>query len=120
MAGQSGLVWLTPVEDITDNLDRWYETFRRRLSVSLVGAGRVLVTLAKTRHPWRNRTGMLEASITSELKESSGGYELEISENTYYAIFVETRWGGRWGVLPDVVDSAGEPIMSAIKSALGG
>lgn len=60
---------------------------------------------AKANAPWQDRTGLARSS----LKGYYGAYgsakgktyyaALKHGDNVYYGIYLEVRWGGRWGIV---------------------
>lgn len=93
------------------------------VAAALQRAGRrsekLLLQNYKTMKLWQNRTFKLIKS--AEAKASVGGAQLRIQlkTNTKYAVFVETRWGGRYqsqqptlrATLPQAMAIALEEIM---------
>jgi len=56
---------------------------------------------AKANHEWQNRTGEAEAGLHAIVIKSGGGWIVKLMHGVYYGIFLEYRWGGRYGVLRD-------------------
>lgn len=77
-----------------DALDAMLREIEGELPGALLDATQVTVDAAKTGHPWRNRTGRLEASIRSEGVRGSlrGGYVLTIVGATPYGSYLEEGW----------------------------
>ena len=60
----------------------------------------------KQNHPWTNRTGLAERSL-SVLTHTRGNeivMRLFYAPECDYGRWLEVRWGGRWGVIGPAVD----------------
>lgn len=112
--------WSQHPAQMAADLDRWWAGVMGRLPAAMMTAGQGMLVYAKSSHPWRNRTGAAEAGLNVTVEQSGSTITLHISHGVYYGIYLEGRWGGRWGVIPATISMGGPLVMAAALSALGG
>lgn len=112
--------WGGSLSGMETSIDRWWARVEGRLPGELAQAGARMVAFARTNHPWRNITGAAEAGLTVEVRREGDTFVLEFRHSVYYGIFLEKRWGGRWGVIPQTISMGAPLVMQAATRALNG
>lgn len=91
------------IEGATEVADGLWAVAQEMLR-DIEGAGEEIAVLlegyAKEHHPWQNRTGELEASISADVESFTGAVlTVALSAGTDYAQFLELARDGRWAWL---------------------
>lgn len=55
-------------------------------------------------HPWANRTGNAERGLHTWNEQESGVHTIYLSHGVDYGLELETRAGGKWGVIQPAID----------------
>lgn len=72
----------------------------------------------KERAPWQDRTGDARKGLHVEEKESPGVLTelvFTYSEETYYSVYLETRFAGRDSILAPAIDYWGPKLMQDVQ-----
>lgn len=120
MAGRVHIAWAESPESLANQLEAWWGRVEGRLSSEITAAGQTILAYAKASHPWQNRTGAAEAGLSMQVEQGRDSITLTISHGVYYGIYLEGRWGGRWGVLPATISMGAPLVMAAALSAMRG
>lgn len=66
---------------------------------------------AKKSAPWQDRSGNARNGLYSDFRidsSSSGAtYQIDLYHRMPYGIWLESRWGGKWGIINKTIDSEG-------------
>lgn len=112
--------WQQSPERMAADLEAWWARVERRIPGELERAGAQVVAFARASHPWRNRTGAAEAGLSYEVRREGDTFVLDIKHGVYYGVYLEGRWGGRWGVLPAAINMGGPLVLAAALASFGG
>lgn len=96
----------------------WWEDFKTRLETMLGRVATGMEGYAKANHPWQNRTGRAEAGLSASARWEGETFVLELTHGVYYGVYLENRWGGKWGVIPISISTFQGPIAEAMQAAL--
>lgn len=109
--------WAPGPETIAEAIGEWVEEGRQRLSGELEGVGSDMRAYAQVAHPWTNRTGQAEAELDYQLEDGGSTVTLTIYQGAPHGIWLEVRWGGRWGILPETIQQGYGQVMAAVARA---
>ncbi len=71
-------------------------------------------------HPWTNRTNEAEDNLrASAHRLAAHVVAIYLVQGAPHGIWLEIRWGGRWGIIPDALAYAFPNIMRELRGALG-
>lgn len=72
-------------------------------------------------HPWVNRTGDAEAALTAEaVRLAEHIVSIYAAHGVDYGIWLEIRWGGKWGIIPEALQYAYPRIMRELQGVFAG
>lgn len=91
--------------------------FLSNVQAEMDAVARSMQAFARTNHPWRNQTGMAEASFTVKVVDEN---TIEASHGVHYGKYLEYRWGGRFAVIPMTLDHGVKQIMDVIRRSWSG
>lgn len=119
MPASARLVWSPGVEVIADGIDAWVAQGRARLASELLQVGEEMRAYAQLNHPWTNRTGEAEAELGYAVDDGGDVIELTIYQGAPHGIWLEVKYGGRWGILPETMMQGYGRVLQAVASAFG-
>lgn len=73
---------------------------------------------ARTNAPWTDRTGNARSGLFAQPFSNNGGFEIVLYHTMSYGIFLESRWGGKWGIIPDTVSRVSRVYTAAMTQRL--
>jgi hypothetical protein len=73
---------------------------------------------ARTNAPWTDRTGNARQGLFAQAFSSDGGFEIVLYHTMFYGVFLERRWDGRWGIIPDTVARVSKVYTAAMTQRL--
>jgi hypothetical protein len=112
------LKWRVSPTTMASSYAGWWQYTRLRLSTALRQVGDQAVVFMRMAHPWTNRTGDAEAGLRAEVSDNGNTLTLVLSHSVYYGVYLENRWGGKWGVLPMTVERFANQAMTAMQGVL--
>jgi hypothetical protein len=117
--GKVQIAWASSPDQLASPLDDWWLRIEERLAEELERVGQQMVAYARGTHPWTNRTGQAEAELHFRL-EMGDGFTLTVAHGAPHGVYLEHRWAGRWGVIPQSL-TYGYPLAAqAVRNALKG
>lgn len=111
------LVWERSPWMLADNVDTYWKQVERELEQEYRRAAQDILDYAKRSHPWVNRTGQAEDQLHVDVYWEGTTLRIDLKHGVYYGIFLEKRWGGRWGVIPMSMNY-GAPRVRAAMTAI--
>ena len=111
MSGKVRIAWSAPPAAMAARADTWWTRVETNLVSEMQNAGELVRAYAVSSHPWQNRTGAAEAGLTVTVTFNGSEIELSLAHGVDYGRWLETRWGGRWGVIPQAI-SVGIPLVT--------
>lgn len=114
------VTWQGRADVLATNLDDWWGRVESRLPAELERVGAKAVAYAVANHPWTNRTGAAERGLSYEVVPSGDSYTITLYHAAPHGIWLETRWAGRWGILPKAMTSVYGDVMAAVQRAMQG
>ena len=116
----AGVVWETPPDMLADDLDKWMADLEARLFREVTRAGQDMLNYAIANHPWVNRTGQAEDGLHIKVYQKGATIQVDIAHGAPHGIFLEKRWGGKWGVIPMTISYGAPRVRAAMDSVLRG
>jgi hypothetical protein len=108
------------------SLERGLNTYQRRLDLGVAAVLELFAAeveqRAKQEHAWQNRTGAAEAGLNAGVEVDAATHITTLylqHGDIDYGWWLETRWGGRFGIIQPVLESTYAPVMAALRGALG-
>lgn len=114
MSVRTQLRWQIPPSVMARNIRTSVQRMTQRLHAEMQKAAKQMQDYARQNHPWTNRSGAAEAGLYAR----AAGAVITYGHTVYYGVYLEFKYGGKWGVL-QATKAYGEGITSAaMKSAL--
>lgn len=114
------LTWHGGTDAMARELDDWWGRFESRLPDELSRVGEKAVAYARANHPWANRTGAAERGLSFRIERNGDDFAITLYHEAPHGIWLETRWAGRWGILPKAMTSVYGDVMAAVGRAMQG
>lgn len=114
------IAWQGGADALAQGVEDYWGRVESRLPAELEIVGRKAVAYAVANHPWTNRTGAAERGLSSEVVQTGDSYVLTLFHQAPHGIWLETRWAGKWGVLPKAMTSVYGDVMAAVQRAMQG
>jgi hypothetical protein len=118
--GRVRIAWERDPGAVADGLDNWWARVEQNLTHELARVGDQMVAYAQRAHPWTNRTGEAEAGLHSTLEAGGDAFTLTFGHRAPHGVYLEYRWAGRWGIVPETLTIAYPLVMRAVLNALKG
>jgi hypothetical protein len=99
-------------------IDRGEHRFRQLLDSNMSAAAELGTAYARANHPWRNQTGDAERLFLVE--NVNNGLGLRVSHGVFYGVYLEFKNGGRYAVIPAVMQYMGPIVQHAMQDAVEG
>lgn len=112
--------WQGGADALAQNVEDYWSRVEARLPQELEAVGRKAVAFAVSNHPWTNRTGEAERGLSYEVIRTGDAILITLFHRAPHGIWLETRWAGKWGVLPKAMTSVYGDVMLAVQRAMGG
>jgi hypothetical protein len=118
-SGKVRIDWSSSPEQLADQTDDWWLRVEERLAEELERVGQMMVDYARGNHPWTNRSGQAERELHFRVEVGSS-FSLTLAHGAPHGVYLEYRWAGRWGVIPQTMTYGYPLIARALLSALQG
>lgn len=76
------------------------------------------IAYMKTNAPWTDRTGNARQTLNAHAEHSLVEHVLKLYGGMPYQIFLEVRWGGRYGIIGKAVKYQGLALMNQIRGLM--
>lgn len=73
---------------------------------------------ARTNAPWTDRTGNARSGLFAQAFSNSGAFEIVLYHTMSYGVFLEKRWDGRWGIIPETVSRVSRVYTASMTKTL--
>ena len=108
------------ISDVVSGFARWELRARTAAGEAAAEIAALLEVWAKAEHPWQNRRGHTEASITGSFRDVSEGIVGAVVSADYdAALWLEFARSGKWSWLAGVLDRHSGDIMRVLAKHLG-
>lgn len=114
------IVWQTSPAELGNQIEDWWQRVEAKLASEMEALGADLKVYAQANHPWTNRTGQAEAQLNYSVIASGTEFEVVLYQGVYYGVYLEMRWGGRWGVIPAALAANYGRAIQAMMNAMSG
>ncbi len=101
-----GLVWTQHPRLIEQRLLGVSREVVEEVAVVAEDVASFMQDYAQGNHPWQNRTGEAERGLTGSVDRAGDRIASVIAHTAPHGIFLELKYAGRDGVLPDTLDAA--------------
>lgn len=81
-------------------------------------SGDKAVTYMKTAAPWRDRTGNARQTLQAHGEHTTEEHSIHLYGGMPYQIWLEIRWGGKWGIIKRAVLIQGLATMNRLKGLM--
>jgi hypothetical protein len=125
MSGYAQTQWITVKwspgpADMVKTLEAWKVAMRARLQRAMEDVARRIEDWAKANHPWTNRTGAAEAGLHATVTFLGDTCGITLAHGVFYGVYLELKWGGKWGVITTALTSHYGDVMAAMQAAISG
>lgn len=114
MSARTQLSWEVPPAVLARNLGVSVQKAAAVLRAGLVTAAAQMAAFAKSNHPWQNQTGAAEETF----RVVASGLQITISHGVYYGVYLEYKYGGKWGVIPATMEYGSGPVRTAMMATI--
>lgn len=109
--------WQIPPSQAAADLEASIDRLISDIARALMSPGQDMLQFAKSNHPWVNRTGEAEAGLNVSVEVQGDTIWLHLDHRAPHGKWLEHRWGGKWGVIPESL-RYGSPRVAAIVTSL--
>jgi hypothetical protein len=114
-----GVKWIVPPTETANSVRQYGETVLDNLRRELEAVARKIEAWAKANHAWQNRTGQAEAGLICQVFEGGNGFKVTLSHTAPHGIWLEVRWGGKYGVIVKAMGMHYGDVTAAMQRAIG-
>jgi hypothetical protein len=116
VASRTGFVWDIPPSKLADQLKGYGERLLRAIHALMDVYGSRLVTYAMANAPWTDRTSNARQGLSSRVIDETSTITLVLFHTMFYGIYLETKSGGRWGIIVETLENQYPNLMSALEA----
>jgi len=95
--------------DLIGNIATMDARNRRALVAAANYAAPQIESFMKSEAPWTDRTGAARSGLRATVQNRGDTVAIVLSHSVPYGVFLEVRWGGKYGVIRQAV-AAGTPL----------
>lgn len=115
----AGIAWSRPPSGLAAQVQRFGRAVEDDLADFATRLAEDLVAFMKANRPWTDRTGDARRLLNAKVVRGFGGIVyIIIGHGVPYGVFLEVRWGGRFGILQKTIRAA-EPQWRAWLTSRG-
>jgi hypothetical protein len=110
----------------SNSLDAGLEHFEQAIASRMqLVTGRIAAEMEiwakdEAHHPWQNRTGNAERALHAWREQQQLVHTIYLSHGVDYGLELETRAGGRWGVIQPALDEFSSKITQYVRMLFAG
>lgn len=93
--------------DLTTRLNQMGPKIKRAMVASGGLAATQAESFMKSEAPWTDQTGAARNGLKAQLVVSTNKVALVMYHSVPYGVFLEVRWGGKYGVIPAAMAAVG-------------
>lgn len=105
-------------EELLRSLNKLPQTSLRELGSETSKYAFVAQNHSRTNAPWTDRTGNARQGLFATPFNEDGGFEIVLYHTMPYGIYLERRWDGRWGIIPETVQRVSRVYTAAMTKRL--
>lgn len=64
--------------------------------------------------PWKDHTANARNGLTARPQSQPGKHVIILSHSMPYGIWLEVRWSGKYGIIPESVRTGGQEVMQML------
>lgn len=114
------VTWIISPAVTAQSCEVYMDRVDMRLLEEMTRIAHEIEDTAKTYHPWQNITGAAEAGLNCKAEYTGAGVKVVLAHGVDYGIWLEVKFGGRWGVIEPAMSLSYPDVMSAMARALQG
>lgn len=114
------IIWMDTPAELADLLDKHWDRTEKFLTDEFNRAGIDVQSYAKRNHPWTNRTFQAENEFFVKTYWEGTTLRMDIAQGAPHGVFLEYRWGGKWGIIPLSMNYGGARIRAAMNAVMRG
>lgn len=119
MAGrQASFSWTS--DNLTKNLKTMPDKLDRALAAAVEYAATRSESSMKAKAIWKDQTGNARAGLHTTPFHEGKTHGYHLAHGVPYGIWLEVRWDGRYGIIPQATQEGGMMVMSLITKLLAG
>lgn len=119
MAGrQSGFYWKS--DTLTGNVKAMPSKIDRALAAAVEYAATKSEGYMKTNAPWTDQTSNARNGLNTQPFHEGKTHGYHLAHGVPYGIWLEVRWDGRYGIIPQATQQGGMMVMSLMTKLLAG
>jgi hypothetical protein len=112
MAGRGRIRW--DQSGLTTNLS----TLDRKINAGVSRIVQMQATRSesflRTNAPWTDRTANARNGLYARAESSRGKHSILLAHSMPYGIWLEVRWSGKYGIIPEAVRTGGQEVMAML------
>lgn len=96
------------------NLDGFDERAKRAMVAGAGYAAPQIQSFMKANAPWTDRTGNARSGLKTTVRTDGDKVAIVLYHSVPYGPFLEVRWGGKFGVIPDSIAYGGPLFIETV------
>lgn len=100
--------------DLQGRLDQMPNKVKRAMVATAGLAATQAESYMKSEAPWTDRTGTARNGLKAQAMVSGNKVALVMYHSVPYGVFLEVRWGGKYGIIPATMAAIGPFWMQAL------
>ena len=93
--------------DLTARLNQMGPKIKRAMVASAGLSATQAESFMRSEAPWTDRTGLARAGLRAQVMVSTNKVALVMYHSVPYGVFLEVRWGGKYGIIPATMAAVG-------------
>jgi hypothetical protein len=116
--GKASFSWETDPNIMADKIAGWKEKAIAGLRALFLVFGARLTSYAMEHAPWTDRTSNARQGLITGMEDSGTSLVLILAHSMDYGIYLETKYGGKWGTILDSIEAIYPQLMAAVSALL--
>jgi len=108
------------IDDLIDGTRAYRDALIEAVATLIETYAEQVEAAAKANHPWVNRSQQAERQLKGGVIREAAGeiVTLYLEHGVHYGIYLETKYGGKWGVVRKTLEAAYGPLMADLRALL--
>lgn len=100
--------------DLVGNLDGFDLKAQRAMRAGAEYVAPQIQAFMKTNAPWTDRTGNARQGLKTKVYQKNDTVAIVLYHSMPYGPFLEVRWGGKYGIIPDSIAYGGPLFVETV------